>query len=154
MLEWLTVLALLIFGLALFILEVIFIPGTTVVGIVGFLSSILGVYLSYSYFGTTIGLITMSAAVLFNVGALYYSFKSGLWQKLALKKTISSKVNEDQPQLNLGQKGVTLSALRPMGMAEFMGETREVQTTGKFLDQNTAVEIIKIEGKKIVVQPI
>ena len=53
--SWLTVLTLLVVGLVLVIIELIFIPGTTVVGILGFIFSLVGVYLGFSYFGNQTG---------------------------------------------------------------------------------------------------
>ena len=53
MMEWITVLALIIFGLCLVVVEIIFVPGTTLVGVMGFLFLVAGVYLGFEYFDNT-----------------------------------------------------------------------------------------------------
>lgn len=92
MLEWLTVISLIIFGLALIILEIIFIPGTTLIGILGILSGIFGLYLGYSYFGFTIGTLITTGSLLVTGLAVYRSFKSGTWDKMALKLNVRFSV--------------------------------------------------------------
>ncbi|MFT6941450.1 MAG: membrane-bound ClpP family serine protease, partial [Cyclobacteriaceae bacterium] len=51
--DWIIVISLIVFGLGLIIVEVIFVPGTTVVGIAGLIIGTYGVYEAYSSFGTT-----------------------------------------------------------------------------------------------------
>src|ERR1043165_7900785 len=117
--EWMIVISLLLIGLALVIVEVIFVPGTTIVGVVGFVLMVAGVGLSFRYFGSSIGWLTAAAS---SVGAglsLYFSFKAGVWERFSLKETIDGKVNEgEMASLKTGVEGITLSALRPFGKAE------------------------------------
>lgn len=154
MLEWLTVISLIFFGLALLILELIFIPGTTLIGIIGVLSAIFGVYLGYSYFGVTVGSLIFAGTTIATGLAVYRSFKAGTWDKMALKLKIDSKVNEDEKEIFVGQRGITTSALRPAGTAEFHGEFREVRTLGIFLPTKTIIEVIRVENKKIWVEEV
>ncbi len=154
MLEWLTVISLILFGLALLILELIFIPGTTLIGIIGLLSAIFGIYLGYSYFGVTIGSLIFAGTALATGLAVYRSFKSGTWDKMSLKLKIDSKVNEDEDEILVGQRGVTTSALRPSGTADFNGNLREVRTLGLFLPAKSIVEVIRVERKKIWIEEV
>ncbi len=154
MLEWLTVISLILFGLILLIIEIIFIPGTTLIGIIGILSAIFGIVLSFSYFGATIGSLILGGTALATALAVYRSFKSGTWEKMSLRLKIDSKVNEDEIPITVGQVGKTTSALRPMGSADFDGEIREVRTLGLFLPPSTLVEVIRVEGKKIWVEEL
>jgi membrane-bound ClpP family serine protease len=57
MFEWITVISLILFGLTLIVAEIIFVPGTTLVGVLGFIFLIIGIGLSFHYFGKDIGLI-------------------------------------------------------------------------------------------------
>ncbi|MEN7551162.1 NfeD family protein [Rapidithrix thailandica] len=154
MAEWVTVISLILFGVFLIIVEVIFIPGTTFVGVIGSISAIIGVVLGYRYFGSATGTWIMVSTLTVSGTALYYSFKSGAWDKLALKQVIESKVNEDDETITLGTEGITVSALRPIGSAEFDDEVREVRTMGNFLDVGTKVKVVRVEGRKIYVEAI
>ena len=153
--EWIIVLALISVGLILIVVEIIFVPGTTFVGITGLISAIIGVYFSFVYFGSSIGFgFLLFSAVLFGV-ALYFGFRGKTWDRFSLKSSIRSKVNEGlTAKLQIAQRGTALSSLRPVGKAEFDGKTYEVKTHGDYIDSGTEVEIIKIEQNSIYVEPI
>ena len=88
MFMWIIIIALLLIGLTLIIVELIFIPGTTVVGLLGLFFAIAGVMVSYRHFGSEVGfyiLIGMSALTL---GSLFYGFRSGAWSRFSLKTSI------------------------------------------------------------------
>ena len=118
MIEWITVISLILFGLFLIIAEIIFVPGTTLVGILGFIFLLLGVGLSFNYFGSETGWITVGISAVASGLILYFSFKANIWGRFSLKSSIQSKVNEgDLDSLIVGTEGITVSALRPIGKA-------------------------------------
>lgn len=153
--EWITVIALVLAGVALIITEILFVPGTTVVGILGIAASVFGVYLSFEYFGQDIGVWFTLGAVLAFAAAVYFSFKSKTWEKFSLKDTNKGKVNEGLTQdLKVGDEGIALSSLKPVGKAEFSDNEYEVRTLGQYVDEKTALKILKIELNNIIVEPI
>jgi membrane-bound ClpP family serine protease len=154
-LDWVTVILLIGIGLVLIIVELIFVPGVTIVGILGFILVAVGIWISYAALGTETGHIVLAVSVLTGGLALFYSFRSDAWSRFALKDTISSRVNEESPHLlEVGEEGKTISALRPQGTALFKERHHEVQTNGQFLPPNTAIRIIKIVSNKIIVEEI
>jgi membrane-bound serine protease (ClpP class) len=54
----------------------------------------------------------------------------------------------------VGEKGVTLTPLRPAGTAVFNGERIDVVSEGNFIEQDTAVKITKAEGMRVVVRKV
>lgn len=155
MLEWIIVGSMILMGLILVIVEIIFIPGTTVVGILGLLFLIVGVSLSFSYYGPEIGWWTLGGTALTSGFLFYYAFKANVWGAFSLKTTNRGKVNEGGlAGLAVGQEGKTISSLRPMGKAEIADKTYEVRTLGEFLDSGTKVKIIQITTNQIIVEPI
>jgi len=154
MLEWFTVISLILFGLALIVAEIIFVPGTTVVGVLGFVFLIIGIGLSFHYFGKDMGWITTGGAALASGFVLYYSFKANVWGRFALKSSNQAKLNEGEfDGLTPGQEGVALSALRPVGKAEVAGKTYEVKTLGGYVTSGTKIKIIRILSNQIIVEP-
>ena len=153
--DWLTVISLVVAGILLIIAEILFVPGTTVVGILGIASSIFGVYLSYDYFGAATGTwFTVGSAIIFAV-ALYYSFKSKTWDKFSLKDSLQGKVNENLTSgLESGMEGIAISTLKPIGKAEFNNKEYEVKTTGQYVESGQQLKILKIEKNNIIVEPI
>ena len=155
MLIWISIIALIIIGLALIVIELIFIPGTTVVGIVGLLCVIGGLVLTFNHFGNTVGWAATGGTAVFSAVVLIYSFKAGVWHRFALKNSISSKVNEDKPiAVQPGDEGIALSALRPIGKGEFNNELYEVRSLGELVEANTRIKVVKIDKRKIFVEPI
>jgi membrane-bound ClpP family serine protease len=155
MIMWLVVSALILVGLTLIIVEIVFIPGTTVVGLLGLIFTIVGIAFSYTYFGSEVGFYVLLGTGIVSAGALYLSFRKGAWNKFSNKSTIDSKVNEGMAaHLNAGEEGISISALRPMGSAEFHGKIFEVKTNGEFVNNGIKVRIVKIQSNDILVEPI
>jgi membrane-bound ClpP family serine protease len=131
------------------------VPGTTLVGVIGFCFLIVGVGLSFRYFGGEAGWITLGITSVACGGLLYFSFTTDAWKRFSLKSAINSKVNEGElDHLQVGMEGKTVSALRPMGKAELNNQTVEVKTNGDYLDSGSRVRIIKILMNQIIVEPI
>ena len=155
MVMWIIIISLLTIGLGLIIIELVFIPGTTVVGLLGLIFSIVGIVISYRHFGNDIGFYILLGTLITTLGGLFYSFRSGAWTRFSLKSSMDSKVNEGMLKvLNVGDEGTTRSSLRPMGTAEFANQNYEVRSTGSFLDSGTRVKIIQIQSNQIIVEPI
>lgn len=152
--DWIIVLALVVLGVGLLLMEFIFIPGTTVVGFVGLGCAALGVYWAYEMFGVIAGTSVLSVSMLVTLGGLYYGLKSGAWEKLSLKNKITSKVNEDQLMPIVGEEGRATSALRPTGTGEFNEQLYEVLTFGGLVDAGKKIRVIKVEGRKVWVEPL
>ncbi|WP_229802085.1 NfeD family protein [Pontibacter akesuensis] len=142
-------------GLLLVIVELIFVPGTTVVGILGFILTGIGIWIGYASLGSDVGHIILGATVLVAGVAVVYSFKTNSWARFALKEQNRGHVNEDTPHLlAVGEEGVAVSALRPQGTALFADRHHEVQTQGEYITPNTAIRIIKLNQNQITVEAI
>jgi len=155
MLEWIAVILLILFGLGFIIAEIIFVPGTTLLGLMGLLFTIIGIVISFISFGTGIGVSVLIISAVIGLSAIIYSFKTGVWKKFALNDTNKSKFNEgEKEELQVGEEGITASSLRPMGKGDFKDKIYEVTTLGNFLNTGTKIRIISIKNNKIIVEPI
>lgn len=153
LLDWITVILLIGIGLLLIVVELIFVPGTTIVGILGFVLTCIGIWIGYAALGTTTGHVILAITVLVGALAFVYSFRSDSWARFALKNQNRSRVNDEHPHtLTVGDVGKTISALRPQGTAVFEDRHHEVQTQGEFLAPSTPVRIIRINQNKITVE--
>jgi membrane-bound ClpP family serine protease len=155
MIMGLVVAALILAGLALLIVEVVFIPGTTVVGLLGVVFMVVGVIFSYSHFGSEVGFYILLSTLGTVAVALYWSFRKGAWKKFSLNSSIDSKFNEGlATELTRGTEGVTVSVLRPIGTAEFNGKIMEVKTNGDYVAAGTKVRIVHVQLNDIIVEPV
>jgi membrane-bound ClpP family serine protease len=152
---WIIIISLLAIGLGLIIVELVFIPGTTVVGLLGLIFTIVGIVISYSHFGDTTGFYILMGTSLTTLVALFFSFRTGAWTRFSLKSSMNSKVNEGMlSTLSVGDEGTTRSALRPMGTAEFGNQQYEVRSLGSFVESGSRIKIIQILSNQIIVEPI
>jgi membrane-bound serine protease (ClpP class) len=53
-----------------------------------------------------------------------------------------------------GKEGIAITTLRPSGKAEVNGKKLNVITRGEYVDSNTKIKIISVEGNKIVVEAV
>lgn len=154
--DWITVILLLIAGIILLVVEIIFVPGTTILGIIGGALMVFGVIIGYSKFGPQTGSIILVGAIIVGGGVTVISFRSGVWKRFALKNTNTSKFNEDvKVEHLLGADGVALSALRPFGKAEIYNSTYEVKTLGIYLEAGSKIKVTNVDkDHKIYVERI
>jgi membrane-bound ClpP family serine protease len=114
-----------------------------------------GVVLSFSYFGSETGWITVGVSAAVSGLILYYSFKTNVWGRFSLKSSIDSKVNEGElDSLTVGMEGQTTSALRPIGKANLGDRIYEVKTLGDYLDSGSHIRVLKIISNQIIVEQI
>ena len=142
-------------GTFLLVAEIIFVPGTTIVGILGFIFSAYCIYLGYDYFGTTAGTLILIGGLLLNLVALIIAFKGKSWERFSLKDSMQGRFNEDfKIDLAEGDKGTTISSLKPVGKAMFNEKEIEVRSNGGYINENIEIEVVRIESSKIFVQPV
>lgn len=144
--DWITIILLLIAGIVLLIIEIIFIPGTTIMGLIGGALMVFGIIIGYSKFGSQTGTFILVGALVTGGVITLISFKTGVWNKFALKNTNEAKFNEDiDVEHLLGAEGVTLSALRPYGKAEIYNSTYEVKTLGNYLNPGVKIKVTNVD---------
>lgn len=154
--EWFTLVLLLLAGIILIVIEIIFVPGTTLLGIIGGALLVFGIIIGYSKFGTTAGTIVLVCTIVLGGVVTILSFRSGAWERFALRESIKSKFNEDvKIEHLLGAEGITLSACRPYGKAEIYDKTYEVKTLGNYLTAGVKVKVTKVDkDQKIYVEQL
>ncbi|MFM1874867.1 MAG: hypothetical protein RL266_604 [Bacteroidota bacterium] len=147
------VIGLLLLGILLLLLEILFVPGTTLVGVGGLILLAIGIYLAYASIGTTAGHVSLASSVAILMLGLVVLLKGQTWKRVALNDQLHGKSVESVEDLvTVGDRGKTITRLNPVGKALFNDKIVEVTATGDFVSENVPVEIIKIEGNKIRVK--
>lgn len=146
------IILLILIGIVLLILEVLVVPGG-ILGLIALGMMGVGVYEVYILYGNTGGHIALVTTIAVSGGLVFYSLKSGAWKRLALHDKLEGKANTiDEHIINVGDIGIAVSDLRPMGSALFGDEKYEVSTEGEKIPVHTRIEIFKIEDNKIYVR--
>ena len=149
------VIGLLVLGILLILLEIIFVPGTTIVGIGGFILLAIGVYLAYTSVSALAGHLSLASSVAVIFLALIVLLKGQTWKRVALENKLEGRSLESmQDILKVGDRGKTISRLNPVGKALFDELIVEVSTTGDFVGEEVEIEITKVEQNRIRVKPV
>lgn len=138
----------LLLGVLLLALEIVALPGG-IAGAFGMLLIGFGVWQSYALFGSTVGTIVLLCSIALCVLMLIWFMKTKTWKRFSLNEEIDSKVNQLEPAVKIGTRGVTISRLAPTGKALFDGEAMEVHAVNKFIDPDRTIEVVAIEGYRI-----
>ena len=148
---------LIILGILLFMVEFLLVPGITVAGIGGAISIVAGIVLSFYYHGPGTGLIVLICTMVLIGLTVVFMLKAGTWRRLMLNKTIDSRVDfvkRDEGRIKAGDAGRTITRLNPMGKVMIGDDYYEARALDQLIDQNSDVEVVKIESNRIIVKPV
>lgn len=145
----LVILLILLGGLALVVLELLAVPGTTIVGLCGLGLLIYGNYEIFVGYGDLWGYTSIFICSVICIGLLIYSLRAKTWKRFSLNASIDSKVNVVDEKIQVGEEGVAITRLAPVGMAEINGERIEVYTSTSYIDANTPLIVEAVEGNRV-----
>lgn len=152
--SWTVIVALIVIGLLFLILEILVVPGSTIVGLVGFILMAIGIWQTYIVYGSATGHWVLGGSLILTLGALALSLRSTTWNRAMLDTEILGKTNVyEEDKIKVGDSGKAVSRLVPMGKAFINDDYYEVRSSGEFLDQETEIVVTKIEYNKIYVKP-
>jgi membrane-bound serine protease (ClpP class) len=154
-----------IIGVILLLLEIFVIPGFGILGVLGILFMIAGLFFGLvSDFGMTdysiLSVAITQLAAVFVVSAIFIFIlpkflpKSAIWNRLILQDNIASKSGYAARQSFehlVGTEGIALTDLRPAGSAIINDQRIDVVTEGDYISHNSAIIVKAVEGSKIVV---
>ncbi|GBU06993.1 hypothetical protein AwDysgo_03240 [Bacteroidales bacterium] len=142
-------------GIILILLEIFLLPGITFAAVGGALFGVGGVVYAYSNIGLVAGNISLVSSIVVFVIVFYWLVKSKALDALALKTMADATVSTDVEQvICVGDEGLSISRLNPMGKAMIKQTIVEVKSEDGFIDEDIPIVVVKIHGKQIVVIPI
>ena len=156
-------------GVGLLLLEAFVIPGFGIAGIGGIVCILISFVLSLVGhvekldFTEVVNAITLVGISFILAFALVLPImkllpKSKTFRKLILETTENKQEGfhsaPSEYESFLGYAGVALSALRPAGIGLFENHRLDVVAEGEFIEQNTKIKIVKVEGYKIIVRKV
>ena len=158
MTPWFFAIGLILIGFVLILIEIFLIPGITIAGIGGGLTILGGVFYAYKYLGATeaawcLGSSLVSVAIL-----LRFVIKTRSWRRMVLDSKESGqegfRSTRSELEALVGKEGVAVTPLRPAGTALIEGERINVVTEGAFVERNSSVTVVEVEGNRVVVHPL
>ena len=147
--------ALVLLGILMMLIEFLITPGMGFAGIVGLASFVGACVYAFIVEGTQTGTIVTAVVAVIVVILFIWMLRGKSWKKLEQKEQIDVKTNTDVEKVAVGDKGITLSRLVPIGKVKFEKVTCEVHNAdGTFVDPGVEVEVIAVEDNEVIVKPI
>ena len=144
----------LLLGMILIVIEV-FLPGFGLPGISGIALVGVGIVMIGTHFGalTAVGVLLVLIAVLAVLisWVLRQVSSDKANSELFLKEKGDFSSHEDM-QVLVGRAGVAACVMRPAGIGDFDGVRLNVVTEGDFIEKGAQIEIVRVDGAKIVVR--
>ncbi len=152
-------------GLILVGLEIFVIPGFGIAGILGIMAlmgglglSLIGTGATWDFMLSALGQVALSilVAILVTLILLRYFPRLPFGKRLILETNLQAQEGyESSPPEDhrwLGKQGIAVSDLHPSGIARFDGQRVDVVSDGGFIDAGQPLEVVRIDGNRIVVQ--
>jgi membrane-bound serine protease (ClpP class) len=157
---WIVFAVLLLILCAILLVFEIFIPSLGLLTATALLCLAGGIYLFFQI-STTVGWIGVWIAVVLIpiVWVLVYKLlpRTRLGKVLELKKVeqaIGGIPDQEHLESLVGLCGVVVSPLRPVGMCEFDGKKIVCVSEAGYIEKQTPVKVIQVEGNKVTVRKI
>lgn len=147
-----------VIGVVLLIVE-IFVPGFGIWAILGIAALVSGVIMAAydtSNAAMSLGIAFLLAVVVVAVFVSYFKHR-GVWNKFILKDQLKTELgytSSASKEHLLGKTGVTLTPLRPAGTARIDNDRVDVVTSGEFIPSGRTIEVILIEGSRVIVSEV
>lgn len=145
---------LILVGLVLMFAEILLIPGVGVAGILGLLSMGGSCYYAFTEFDSTTGAIVTAVNAVLVAALTIWVLRAKTWKRFALDTNIDAKAVVPDTSVSVGDRGVAVTRLAPMGMARFGDLRLEVTAIEGIIDPGVEVEVVEVDGVKVYVSPV
>lgn len=147
-------------GLLLLLAEVFLIPGFGLAGIGGAAAILASIFLTFG------NIVQATYSILIALGLSIAGFfllirfipSTRAWRKFILftkqEKELGYTVGTKDLKRLTGKEGIAITPLRPSGIVEVNGKKLNALTRGEYVNSNTKIKIISVEGNKIVVEAV
>jgi membrane-bound serine protease (ClpP class) len=148
------VITLLVVGALLVLAETV-LPGL-VAGAIGLCCLVAGVVEGYVQFGERPGNLILLVVLVGAVAGFCLwlkFFPDSRMARLFVSRSVSGEIGTARPEL-LRQTGTTFTQLRPSGTAIINGKRVDVVTEGQLIESGAPVQVVAVEGMRVVVRAI
>lgn len=143
----------LVLGAGLIIAE-LFMPGFGLPGVTGLVLIAAGIAAIWLESGALVAIATLLVVIALLavcISCVMRSACNGEGSRVFLKDKEELRTREDMKVL-VGRRGRTASVLRPSGIGDFDGVRLNVVTEGSFIERDMPIEIVSVDGARIVVR--
>ena len=153
--ELMIVIVLCLVGVLLILAEIFLIPGITLAAIAGIAISVGGIYYAFSRLGSAAGFIALFAVLLIIGIACVFMVKSKAVDKIALTTDIDSTITSGETlNIAVGDKGIALSRLNPIGKVQVKDTIMEGKSMDNFIDERTPIVVTHVSPNQLTVKKL
>ena len=143
-------------------IEIALLPGFGAAGVPGIVLVVAGLVLAWVKFGLRTGFIYSSATIALTIPlailGLWLFPRTRLGRSFILNITANRTDGFQAPPQDLvnlvGKSGKSITPLRPAGTALINDQRVDVVTLGDFIEAEVEVEVILVEGNRVVVRSL
>jgi membrane-bound serine protease (ClpP class) len=155
---WLIVIGLVILGFLLILAEIFLIPGFNIFGVLGLVAVVAGVVTAYSslsiYYAHLVLLLSIITSLILVRLILHSRALSRMVLNTAQSREAGISVQPSDFQQLVGKIGITYTNLRPAGHAIIDDQKYDVVSEGGFVEKNLRIEVVEVNGNRIVVREV
>lgn len=145
---------LILLGLLFLVAEIVLLPGVSIGAILSLVCYGSAIYISYYDYGPVTGTTVVFVVLLLSALAAVWSLRAKTWQRFSLNKKIDAVTGASPAQENvkIGDRGVTLSRLSPMGTVVIAERIYEAKLTSGYADPRLQVEVVGFDNNAVIVK--
>lgn len=150
------IILLILFGVLFLVAEIVLLPGISIGGILALVCYGSSIYMAFRDYGPLTGAMVTVAILVLSAGATIVSLRAKTWQRFSLKQQIdsSSMRTPEEDNVRIGDRGVTLSRLSPMGKVDIGGRIYEAKSLYRYVYPRSEVEVVGFENFNVIVRVI
>ncbi|MDE0638466.1 MAG: hypothetical protein OXI43_21705 [Candidatus Poribacteria bacterium] len=149
-------------GILLVFVEILILPGFGAAGVPGIILFCVGIGMIWIESSMKTALIYASVALIFVIPIAIFSLsiirESPLGKTFILNTAQKSEEGfQAAPQeltALVGKSGKAVTPLRPAGVALINGQRVDIVTQGEFVEPETEIEVIQVEGSRVIVRSL
>lgn len=147
---------LVLFGILFLVAEIVLLPGVSIGAVLSLVCYGSAIYMAFRDYGPWTGVAVVLIILVLSIAATFFSLRAKTWQRFSLRQKItSSGVSTPAEQhVKIGDKGVTLSRLSPMGKVRIGEKIVEAKSLDAYVDPRTEIEVVAFENFHVVVKVI
>ncbi|MBQ0008573.1 MAG: NfeD family protein [bacterium] len=135
------------------VLEIFLFPGISICGLISVAFGGVAVWYAFQNLGMTAGLITVIIWLVVLALGIWTFVKSKALDKMSLNTALNETQSlYDIDKVQVGEYGVTVSRLAPMGKVRIKGREYEAKSEDGFIDQKAEIQVVSVEDNHLIVK--
>ena len=141
-------------GLLFLLAEILLLPGLSVGALLSLVCYGSAAWMAFAWFGGTAGAVVVAVILAASAVLTAWALRAKTWQRFSLDHKIESAGNSvpQSDEVKVGDRGVAVSRLSPMGTVEIAGRRYEAKSGGAYIDQHSEVEVTGFENSNVIVR--